>query len=169
MLLRAEVELLQELVRLALAARDLVKVLFHLRGEVGLDEVAEVVAQQLRHRERREAGHQRFALADDVAAADNRRNRRRVRRRSADPQALELLDERGFRESRRRRRFVLLRLDTEQPNRVVWRAFGGVNLIADLALGQDGFLLFELRSRIVAAFDIGSAESGKLDGLATGR
>ena len=47
MLLVAAIELSEELDPLALAAGDLVEVLFHLGGEIDLDEVAEVLAQQL--------------------------------------------------------------------------------------------------------------------------
>jgi hypothetical protein len=41
-----------------------------------------------------------------------------------------------------------------------------VDRVADLALRQDRFLLFELGGRIVAAFDVGAAEAGELDRLA---
>ena len=44
-----------------------------------------------------------------------------------------------------------------------------MNLIADLTLRQDCFLLLELRRGVVAAFDIGAAESCKFDRLAARR
>src|SRR5688572_10547355 len=180
-LLRAEIELPQELDPFALTARDLVEVLFHFGGEVCFDEVAEVVAQQLRHRERREARDERLALAEDISAADDRRDRRRVGGRPADAEPLQLLDERRFREACRRRRLVALRLDAEERDRIVGTGTlervpdviggisGRVNLIANLALRQDRLLLLELRRGIIAAFDVGTAETCKLDRLAAGR
>src|SRR6185295_10565926 len=90
----AVIELAQELDRLALAARDLVEVFFHLGGEVGFDEVAEVIAQQLGHREGGEAGDERLALSEHVAAAGDGRDRRCESGRPADAEPLELLDER---------------------------------------------------------------------------
>ena len=78
MLLCSVVEVLKKLDPLALAARDRVEVFFHLGREVAFDEVAEVLAQQLRHRERGEAGHERFPLPEDVSAPNDGRDRRRV-------------------------------------------------------------------------------------------
>ena len=131
----AVVELAEELDRLALAARDLVEVLLHLRGEVGLDEVAEMLAQQLRHGERGEARHERLALPEHVAAADDRGDRRRERRRPADAEPLQLLDQRRFGEPRRRRGLVPLRLACRASAIGVCRR--GRIAIADLALRQD--------------------------------
>ena len=79
MLLIAEIELAEERDRLALAAGDLVEVVFHLRGEVGLDEVAEMITQQLGDGKGGEAGDERLALPQDVATPNNGRDRRRVR------------------------------------------------------------------------------------------
>ena len=45
-MLVAAIELLDEVEPLALAARDLIEVLFHLRGELDVDEIAEMLAQQ---------------------------------------------------------------------------------------------------------------------------
>ena len=109
----AVVELADEVDPLAFAARDLVEVLFHLRREADVDEIAEMLAQKLRDRERGEARHERLALPEHVAPADDRGDGRRVRRRPADAGPLELLDERRLGEARRRRRFVTLRIDAD--------------------------------------------------------
>src|SRR6185436_5294482 len=129
-------ELPQERDPLALTTRDLVQVLLHLRGEVGLDEVPEVVAQQLRDRERREAGHERLSLTEHVAATHDGRNRRRERRWPADAETFQLLDERRFGEPRRRRRLVPLRLHVAEGDR---RRAVAVNAVADLRLREDRF------------------------------
>ena len=81
------------------------------------------------------------------------------------PSPLELLDERCFGESRRRRGLVALGLGAEQ-RMIGVAADRDAITIADLALRQDRFLLFEFGRRIVAAFDVGAAEAGELDRLA---
>jgi hypothetical protein len=43
-----------------------------------------------------------------------------------------------------------------------------IDLIADAALRQDGFLLLELRNRIVAAFHVRPAKARELNRLAAG-
>ena len=101
MLLVSAVELADEIEPVPLAAGNLIEVLFHLGGELDVDEIAEVTAQQARDRKRRETGHERLALPEDVAAALDGPDRRRVGRRAADAEPLELLDERGFGEPRR--------------------------------------------------------------------
>ena len=166
MLAIAVVELSQERDRFALAARDLVEIVFHLRGEVAFDEVAEVFAQQLGHGKRREARNERLPLPEHVATADDRRDGRRVGRRTTDAEPFELLDERRFREPRRRNGFVPLRLGADERDR---RRTVAMNAVADAALREDRFLFLELRRRIVAAFDVGATEAGKLDRLSARR
>ena len=162
-MLVAAIELLDEVEPLALAARDLVEVLLHLRGELDVDEIAEMLAQQPRDRERGEARHERLALAEHVAAALDRADRRRVGRRPADADPLELLDQRRFGVSRRRRRLVPLRLERRVSRT---RACRDRPARRRRSFGSDGLLLVELGRRIVAAFDVGAAEAGELDRLA---
>jgi hypothetical protein len=69
-------ELPDEIEPVALAARDLIEVLFHLRRERDVDEIVEMSAQQTRDRERREARDQRLALTENVAAAFDGADRR---------------------------------------------------------------------------------------------
>src|SRR4029453_270014 len=95
---------LDEIEPLALAARNLVEVLFHFGRELDVDEIAEMRDQQTRDRERGEAGHERLALPENVAAALDRADRRRVGGRTPDAEPLEFLDERRFGVPRRRRR-----------------------------------------------------------------
>ena len=64
----AAIELPDEVEPLALAARDLVEVLLHLRRELDVDQITEMGPQQPRDRKRRKARHQRLALSEDVAA-----------------------------------------------------------------------------------------------------
>ena len=123
-----------------------------------------MVAQQLGHRERGEAGHQRLPLPEHIPASDDCRDRRRERGRPADAKPLEFLDERSFGKSCGRRGLVPLGLGVEQnDSRLPSRSIS----IADPALRQDRFLLFQFRNRIVAAFHVRAAESGELDRLAT--
>src|SRR5207247_763313 len=91
----AAIELADEIEPLALAARDLIEIFLHLRGELDVDEIAEVREQQPRDGERRETRHERLALPEDVAAPLDRPDRRRVGGRTSDPEPLEFLDERG--------------------------------------------------------------------------
>ena len=104
----AAIELPDEIEPLTFAARNLVEVLFHLRRERDVDEIAEMRPQQPRHGKGRKARYQRLALPEDVAAPFDGADRRRVGRRPADAESFELLDERGFGVARRRRRFVPL-------------------------------------------------------------
>src|SRR5262245_22652112 len=162
----AVVELSQEGDPFALAARDFIEIVLHLRGEVAFDEVAKMLAEQLRYCERGEARHERLALPEDITSSNDRCDCRRVRRRAPNAQPLELFDERGLGESRRGNRFVTLGFSLKQ------RDGGGavsMNAITHAALWQDGFLFLELGRRIVAPFDIGAAKTGELDRLAAGR
>src|SRR5262245_45881787 len=165
LLLVAVVELTQELDPLALAPRNLVEVLLHFGGEVRFDEVAEMIAQQRGYGERGEAGYQRLALPEDVSAANDGGNRRRKGGRPADTESLQFLDERGLRIPRGRRGLVLLRLGIEEDD-------GGAvaaDLVANAALWQDGFLLLELRNRVVATFHVRPANTCELHRLASCR
>src|SRR5262245_7164354 len=165
LLLVAVVELPQELDPLALAPRNLVEVFLHFGGEVRLDEVAEMIAQQCGYGERGEAGYQGLALPEDVSAANDGGNRRRKGGRPADTESLQFLDERGLRIPRGRRGLVLLRLGIEEDD----RGSVAADLVANAALRQDGFLLFELRNRVVAAFYVRPSKTCELNRLAAGR
>ena len=98
----AEVEGVEPLLAFTFAARDHVERLFHRGREVVVDEVREVLFEQVRDRERRPRGHERGALAPDVAARLDRLDDRGVRRRPADTALLELLHEARFGVARRR-------------------------------------------------------------------
>ena len=165
-MLVAAVELADEIEPLALAARDLIEVFLHLGGELDVDEIAEMLAQQPGDRERREARHERLALPEHVAAALDGADRRGEGRRTADADPLELLDQRRFGVARRRVRLVRLRL--RGPARRT-RVASAVDALADRQRRQHALLLFELGCRIVAALDVGAAEAGELDRLARRR
>src|SRR5262249_31023816 len=159
----ASIELPDEVEPLPFAAGDLIQILFHLRGERDVDQIAEMRAQQTRDGERGETGHQRFALTEDVAAPLDRANRRRVGRRPADPEALELLNERRLRVARRRCGLVTLRFKVEQMEP---RGLGAFNDVTYGQFGQRAFLLAKLGDRIVAALDVRAPEPAKLDNFA---
>src|SRR6185436_1971960 len=110
----AAIELHEEFERVTLAVRDLVEVLLHLRGEANVDVITEMIPEQTRDGKGREAGHERLALARNVAAALNGRDRRRIRRWAADAFFFEPLHERRFGVTRRRRRLVALRVKADK-------------------------------------------------------
>ena len=165
LLLVAAIELGKELQPVALAVRDLIEDLFHFGGEADVHVIGEVIAQQARDRERREARHERLALTGNVAAPLDRRHRRRVGRRPADAFFLEPLHERCFREARRRRGLVTLRFEVEQ-DQILVELVGRPHLIAHRELRQHGVLIGELRGRIVRAFDVGAQVTRELNRLA---
>ncbi len=117
---------------------------------------------RLRHRKRGEARHERLALAEHVSAPLDRADRRGERRRTADANPLELLDQRRLGVARGRRGFVPLRLEIQEADA---RLVAG-DALADGERRQHRLLLFELRGRVVAAFDVRAAETGELDRLA---
>ena len=84
MLAVAAIELADEIQPVLLAVGDLVEDLLHFGGESDVHVVAEVLTQQARHGERREARHERLALTRHVAAPLNRGDGRRIRRRPSD-------------------------------------------------------------------------------------
>src|SRR5205085_6962013 len=92
----AAVELADEIEPVALAARDLVEILFHFGRELHVDQVTKVATQQSRDCKCGEARDERFPLPEDISPALDRTNRRRVGGRAANAEALELLDERRF-------------------------------------------------------------------------
>ena len=102
----AEVEGVQPLFGFTLAARDRVERFFHHRGELVVDEVAEVALEQLHLGEGRPRGNERASLLEDVVAPEDRLDDRRVRRRATDAAFLELLDQAGLGVARRRLRRV---------------------------------------------------------------
>ncbi len=163
MVLVAAKELPDEIEPVALAARNLIEILLHLRRERDVDEIVEVPAQEARDGEGRVARDQRLALTEHVPAALDRADRRSVGRRTPDAEPFELFDQRRLRVARRRRRIVTLRLERNRPDACTRVA---LHQVADRQLRQDRLLLLELRRRIVAAFDIGAAEAGELDRLA---
>ena len=120
-------------------------------------------AQQPRHRKGGEAGHERLTLAENVAATLDRANRRGVRRWPADTESLELLDQRCLGVSGRRGGFMTLGFEIEQmqPRPGVAR-----DDVADGQFWQRTFLLAELGDWIIAAFNVGTPESGELDHFA---
>src|SRR3989442_3813653 len=122
---------------LDLAVGDLVEVLLHPRGESGVDDVGEVLAQEVGDDEPDVLGHERAAFFAHVLAVDERRDRRRVCRWPADAVLLERLHERRFGEARGRLREVLRGVDPEQLQR-----------LAGLHLGERRDLLLRLVARL---------------------
>src|SRR3982074_2589811 len=110
----AAVELADEIEPLALAARNLVEVFLHLRGEAEVDEIAEVPQKKTCDRKRGEARDERLALTEDVAAALDCPDRRRVGRRPADALPLQILDERRFGISRGGQRVVAFGIERDR-------------------------------------------------------
>ena len=133
MMLVAAVELLDEVEPFAFTTRDLIEILFHLGGEFDVNQVTEVLAQQPRHGECREARHERFVLPEHVAAPLDGANRRGIGRRPADAEPLELFDEGGLAKARRRRGFVALRLERHGEETCVLIA---LDPLADVQFGQ---------------------------------
>ena len=86
-------ELAQQRDPLALAAGDLVELLLHARREREVHVLAEVVDEQVGDDLADLLGVQAALLDADVAAVDDRRDRRRVGRRPADAVLLERLDQ----------------------------------------------------------------------------
>ena len=104
-----------------LAAGDLVELLLHPRGERDVDVVAEVLDQQVRHDLGDRLGMEPPLLDPDVAAIDDRRDRRRVGRRPADPVLLERLDQGRLGEARRRLGEMLGRRDLDHARAIAGR------------------------------------------------
>ena len=105
------VERLQQRDPRALAAGDLVELLLHARRELEVDVVAEVLDQQVGHDAGDRLRAQAALLDPDVAAIDDRRDRRGVGRRATDAVLLEGLDQGRLGEARRRLGEVLRRGD----------------------------------------------------------
>ena len=117
----AEVEAAQPRHPLRLAPGDLVERVLHLRGELVVDELAEVPLEQRDHREREEGGHQRGALLEHVAAVEDRPDDARVGRRAADLAVFELLDQRRLGVPGRRPGGVLGGREAQRGQRVAPR------------------------------------------------
>src|SRR6266516_6277330 len=126
----AEVEAAQPDDALLLAGCDPVEVVFHPRGEVVVDEAAEVLLEQADDRERDKRRDERRSLLEHVAALEDRAQDRGVRRRPADAELLERLDERRLREPRRRARRVAERLELLERERVALGELGQTPLDA---------------------------------------
>ena len=111
MALGAEVEVLQPVGAVLLAAGDPVEALLHLRREVVVHVVGEVLLEQAHHGERGPRGDERGAPHADVAAVHDRGDGRRVGRGPADAELVEDLHEGRLGVARRRRGAVPVRLD----------------------------------------------------------
>src|SRR5262245_22051134 len=159
----AAIELADEVEPLTFAAGDLIEILFQLRGERNVDQIAEMGAQQTRDGKRRETRHERLPLTEDVAAPLDGANRRCVGRWAADPEPLELFDERCLCVARRRCRLMTLRFQIEQMKA---RLLVPLNAVANGEFGQRAFLLAEFGDGIVTSFDIRAAKPREFDHLA---
>ena len=107
-----------------------------------------MLAQEIGHDEPDVLGDQRAAFLADVLAADEGRDRRRVRRRPADAVLLQGLHQRCFAEPRRRLREVLRRVEAEELELLPRRDIGERR---DLLLG------------LVARFEVRPEESVEED------
>ena len=114
----AEVELLQPVGALLLAAGDRVEVVLERGGEVVVDEVGEVLLEQPDDAEREPARHERLTALGDVAAIEDHVDDARERRRAADALLLERLDEARLGVARLRGGRVTLGLDLLEAQRV---------------------------------------------------
>ena len=152
----AEVERLQVVDVLLLAAADRVEVVFHLGGELVVDQAGQMLFQQLHDGERDPGRHQRAALLEHVVAGLNRVDDRGVRAGPADAALFERLGERRFAESARAaawcapwrssRRTRALRRRRRSAASISWSASSA--------------------SGVVAAFDVGPQVAGEVDRLA---
>jgi hypothetical protein len=113
------VELLEHLDLPELALGDVVELLLHVRGEVGVDDVREVLDQLVGHDVAHVFGSEPPILQPHVPAVLDRGDDRRVGGRPADPELLELLHERRLRVSRRGLGEVLLRQDLEHAEELL--------------------------------------------------
>ena len=100
-----EVEVVQVLFGASLAARDLVEGVFHVGGELGVDEVGEVLGEEVGDAEAEEGGDQGAPAAGDVVAVGEGLDDGGVGAGSAEAVVFEFLDQRGFGVARRRLRF----------------------------------------------------------------
>ena len=89
-----------------MAGGDEVENLFHVRGELVIDERGEVLLEQADHRESSKARNQGRALLPDVTAIDDGRHDRCVSRRATDAKLLEPGYQRRLSEACRRSRVV---------------------------------------------------------------
>ena len=94
-----------------LAGLDLVEVRLHVGGELQIDDVAEVLLHHLGHDDAEIRRAQVAPLLDNIVAAEDGRDRRRVRGRTADALFLHGADERRLRVAGGRLRELLLLRD----------------------------------------------------------
>ena len=148
-----EIEGVEPLLRLALAAGDGVERLFHGGGELVVDQVPEVALEQLHLGERGPRGDERVSLLPHVVAlVHDRVEDARVRRRTADAAILELLHEAGFRVARGRLGAVARRPKLTARH---W--------VALFERRQDGLPVLELRVGVVGTLDVCTEVAGELD------
>ena len=143
------------------------EVVVHHHADVGRREAVLLLAEALREGLRREfvsrerhlriaAFRTLLALADDIAAVDDRRDRRGVGRGAADAERLHLLDQRRFAVSGRSLREALRRGDLRRRHAVAGREF------REQPLAALGGLV------VVRGFGIEAQESVEADDLALG-
>ena len=80
-----------------LAGLDLVEIRLHIGGELQIDDVAEIFLHHLSHDDAKICRAQVAPLLDDIVAAEDGRDRRRIRGRTADALFLHGADERRLR------------------------------------------------------------------------
>ena len=160
----AEIERRQPRLGVALAARDLVEVLFHAGRQRVVDQVIEVPLHQAHGGERGERRHQRRALLPHVPACLDGLDDAGVGAGPADAQLLEPPHQRRLGEPGRRARAVLGRFQRHRRC-----------CIARVEVGQDalGLLIGTGRRRCVDEPEAGTAHhgagGGQLDAVAPGR
>ena len=107
----AEVEAAEPFDAMLVPGRDPVEVVLHPRGEVVVDEPAEMLLEQGDDGEREERRYERRAALEDVAAVEDRAEDRGIRRRPADAELLERPHERRLGVAGRRARLMPLWLE----------------------------------------------------------
>src|SRR6185503_12357597 len=105
-------EVLEHFLPAEVSVFDLVELLLHLRGEVDVKDVGELLHHHLLDGLAELGGEEAALVELYVAAVGEHRDDRRVRRRPADAQPFEFFNEARFGEARRRLGEVLARRDT---------------------------------------------------------
>ena len=155
----AEIEVAKVLHGIELAATDGVELVFHLGGELIVDQVRQMGFEQLRNGEGRPGRHQHVAAIplEHVVAGEDRIDDRGVSAGPADAHFLQGPRERGFAVAVGRLRGVALGLQLPAGEGLAHRD----RRKHDVAAGQ-------LAIGIVGAFHVGPQVTGEIDDLAAG-
>ena len=138
---KGAIEFLHQRHPVPFAFGDVVQLRLHLRGEIYVDQIGEILHQHIVDDDAGFGGMVTARLTIHITALFNRRENRRIRRRSADAVFFHCADERRVGVTRRRLGEVLLRPQADQVQNLIHSKRRDLLRLLRFAILRSGFFI----------------------------